>query len=231
MKAKTSAKRSSKTSAKRLLSMASIVGIMLSSTIVFFLLVIFNLPTQGSYIKPALAASGQLPQESTPGIVSSKQVNFGSPVRLEIPKINVDAAVEYVGLTSAGAMDVPKGPSNVAWFELGTHPGDNGSAVIAGHYGRWKNGDGSVFDDLNKLSEGDRLYVEDDQGVVATFVVRASRIYDPKADAKDVFGSNDGKSHLNLIACDGVWNKVSKSYSERLVIFTDKVDSTSSPQE
>ena len=46
-------------------------------------------------------------------------------------------AVEDVGLTPGGAMDVPKGPSDVAWFDLGPRPGEVGSAVIAGHEG-WK---------------------------------------------------------------------------------------------
>jgi sortase (surface protein transpeptidase) len=145
----------------------------------------------------------------------------GKPMRLKIPGINIDSAVEYVGLTSDGAMDVPENQDDVAWFERGQRPGENGSAVIAGHYG-WKNGRASVFDNLHKLREGDKLYIEDDKGVIIYFVVRESRIYDPNADASDVFGSNDGKSHLNLITCEGTWDKVSKSYSKRLVIFTDK---------
>jgi LPXTG-site transpeptidase (sortase) family protein len=151
-----------------------------------------------------------------------KQERTNLPVRLKIPKINVDAAFEYVGLDPLGAMDIPKGPANVAWFNLGPRPGENGSAVIAGHYGRWKNGEGSVFDNLNKLGKGDRVYVEDENGAIISFVVRESRKYDPEADASDVFGSNDGKSHLNLITCEGVWNETEKSYSSRLVVFADK---------
>ncbi|MDO8655387.1 MAG: sortase, partial [bacterium] len=155
-------------------------------------------------------------------VVSEEQVSLGLPTRLKIPSIRVDAGFQYVGLASDGAMDAPKGPADVGWFNLGPRPGENGSAVIAGHYGRWKTGEGSVFDDLNKLSQGDKLYVEDEKGAVVTFVVRESRKYDPNADASDVFGSNDGKSHLNLVTCEGVWDKVSKTYSNRLVVFTDR---------
>jgi len=32
-------------------------------------------------------------------------------------------------------MDLPKERANVAWFNLGPRPGENDSAVIAGHYG------------------------------------------------------------------------------------------------
>ncbi len=150
-----------------------------------------------------------------------EQASVGLPVRLKIPSINVDASVEYAGLDFDGAMDVPKERANVAWFGLGQRPGENGGAVIAGHYG-WKNGKASAFDNLYKLRKGDKLYIEDDEGVIVPFVVRESRRYDPNDDASAVFGSPDGKSHLNLITCEGVWDKVSKTYSKRLVVFTDK---------
>jgi LPXTG-site transpeptidase (sortase) family protein len=154
--------------------------------------------------------------------LKQEQINSGLPVRLRIPGINVDSVIEYVGLTSDGAMDVPKDPDDVAWYKLGQRPGEIGSAVIAGHYGTWKNGKGSVFDNLYKLRKGDKIYVEDNKGTNTAFVVRESRRYDPKADASDVFISDNGKAHLNLITCEGTWNKVSKSYSQRLVVFTDK---------
>lgn len=155
-------------------------------------------------------------------VVPPKQAQPGLPVRLKIPSVNVDAPVEFVSLTPDGAMDVPKSQDNVAWYKLGQRPGENGSAVVAGHYGVWDNGRGSVFDSLKQLQKGDRVYVEDEKGVTYTFLVREFRDYDPNADATSVFVSNDGKSHLNIITCEGVWNKVSKSYSERLVVFTDK---------
>lgn len=146
---------------------------------------------------------------------------YGLPMRLKIPSINVDTEVEYVGLGSDGAMGTPENAENVAWFEPGIRPGDIGSAVIAGHYGQWKNGEGSVFDDLSDLKEGDILYVEDEYGATTAFIVREKRKYDPNADAAEVFASDDGESHLNLITCEGVWDEVTQNYSERLVIFTD----------
>ncbi|PIZ82226.1 MAG: class F sortase, partial [Parcubacteria group bacterium CG_4_10_14_0_2_um_filter_41_6] len=41
-------------------------------------------------------------------------------------------------------------------------------------------------------------------------------------DVPEVFNSSDGKAHLNLITCTGVWNKEDNAFSERLVVFTDK---------
>ena len=55
------------------------------------------------------------------------------------------------------------------------------------------------------------------------FVVRKIQSYDPGEDASEVFVSNDGKPHLNLITCDGVWDKQAKQYSKRLVVFSDRI--------
>lgn len=159
--------------------------------------------------------SGLLPSLEEEGIRS------GLPVRLTIPSIGVDASLESVGLTPKGAMDVPTGPANAAWFSLGPHPGEEGSAVIAGHYG-WKDGLPAVFDDLSTLQKGDTVYVEDENGVRTTFVVRELRSYGEYEDAPEVFGSIDGKAHLNLVTCEGIWDTVSKSYAKRLVVFADK---------
>lgn len=166
---------------------------------------------------------GLEPLTVSASVLSRKEkINSGVPLRLKIPEINVDAAIEQIGLTSNNAMDTPKTPDDVAWFKLGQRPGGRGSAVIAGHYGRWKNGQGSVFDNLYKLKKGSKIYVRDDKGVTFIFVVREIRNYDAKADASDVFGSSDGKAHLNLITCEGVWSQFFKSYSQRLVVFADK---------
>ncbi|MDO8591457.1 MAG: class F sortase, partial [bacterium] len=80
----------------------------------------------------------------------------------------------------------------------------------------------AVFDNLSKLRSGDKLYIKDQNGATYTFVVRESRDYDPKANTTGIFISNDGKAHLNLITCEGTWNKSQKSYSNRLIVFTDK---------
>lgn len=161
-------------------------------------------------------------QQQLNQLLAQHQANPGIPIRLTIPKINVNAVVESVGITQNGAIGVPKGPATTAWFNLGPRPGDNGSAVITGHYGYWKIGVGSVFDNLNKLVKGDKIYVEDENGTKFTFVVRESAIYDPQAKASLVLYSDDGKAHLNLVTCGGTWIPAQKTFSNRLVIFTDK---------
>jgi len=166
-------------------------------------------------------ASSPLSPVQSNAFLEHEEANIGLPVRLKIPAINLDAAIEYVGLTPNGAMGVPSTLVDAAWYNLGPRPGQKGNAVIDGHRSSrsWIPG---VFDHLDDLSVGDNLYIEDDQGTIITFVVREIRIYDPEDDASDVFKLSDS-IHLNLITCSGDWDTVQKSFNKRLVIFTDVV--------
>jgi len=190
-------------------------AVILSGLTLFTALLLYFIP------KSSVQGGSAFITESVVASQKQEQTISGLSTHLKIPNINVDAPVEYVGLTSDGAMDVPKGPVKVAWFNLGPRPGENGSAVIAGHYG-WKNNIPAVFDNLHKLRQGDKIFIEDDKGSVTSFIVREIRIYGKDWDASGVFGSSDGKAHLNLITCTGVWNKAEKTRSDRLIVFTDK---------
>jgi len=149
------------------------------------------------------------------------KINSPLPVHLKIPTLNIDAAIEDVGLTPDGAMDVPKGPANVAWFNLGPRPGEIGSSVIDGHSG-YKDNKPAVFDNLYKLKKGDKISIEDENGTTFTFVVREFKSYGRNENASDIFSSNDGIAHLNLITCAGDWNAIDKTHSSRLVVFTNR---------
>lgn len=152
----------------------------------------------------------------------SASEKIGLPIRLKIPGIAVDVAIDKVALAADGSMAVPKQPSNAAWYMLGPKPGEIGSAVIAGHL-NWWNGVIGAFEHLKTLKVGDMITVQDDNGQNISFVVRESRSYSASADATAVFSSNDGKAHLNLVTCEGLWDKNTQQYAKRLVVFADRV--------
>lgn len=194
---------------------------MVSIELMFTLPLIFHLlvkaPVRAGAAPVAVQAALSV-QKGTSQVAASTSPSM----RLVIPVINVDSAVNPVGVNQDGALEVPKDPGTVGWYQSGPYPGDEGSAVIDGHFGRWADGEGSVFDNLYKLKRGDSLYVKDIKGTATNFVVSSIRVYDSQADASAVFKSDDGLAHLNLITCAGEWNDTTKSYPKRLVIFTDK---------
>ncbi len=145
---------------------------------------------------------------------------FGFPKNLAIPTLRIDASVQYIGLSSEGAMDVPSNSKDVAWYKFGVKPGEKGNAVIAGHKD-WFNDKNGVFSDLNKLKIGDYVYVVDDRNNKHRFKVAKKQSYkEGTAPMEEIFGLGNA-ARLNLITCVGSWNKNTQSYSERLVVYTE----------
>ena len=146
------------------------------------------------------------------------------PARLIIPAIDVDAAIQSVGLskTGNGTMGIPSNFTDVAWYNQGALPGAPGSAVIAGHLDG-RNVPQAVFYNLEKLNVGDLLEVVDASGKRLEFKVVGSRIYDHDASTFDIFSGDVSKVRLNLITCTGDWIKSQKLYDKRIVVFTELV--------
>jgi len=184
--------------------------------------VAWNFPT--SFLKLPIAGAGVPVSSAYSNIPATGAVPSGLPVRLEIPIIGVDSFIEDAYITPQGAMEVPAGTVDVAWFALGPHPGQVGSAVIGGHFGI-ENGVTFVFYNLSKLKVGDDIYIVDDEGNTITFVVNTTTLFAANADATTVFTSSDGLAHLNLITCEGIWNEVAGEYPDRTVVFTTEVSS------
>ena len=143
----------------------------------------------------------------------------GIPQTISIPKINVQATVESVGMDSQGRMDVPKNAVDTAWYNPGFRPGTKGSAVIDGHYDR-ATGAPAVFWNLKLLTSGDTIIVTDNNGKKYTFsVTQVAKYPDNNFPLTQVFAASDTPL-LNLITCNGVWDKVAHNYSDRLVVYS-----------
>jgi len=133
----------------------------------------------------------------------------------------VDAPVELVGTTPDGAMDVPKEWNDVGWFDKGYRPGLPGSAVMAGHLDSTT--DKAVFWDLGKLKPGDQVLVKREDGSQASFTVTGSDVYPfDQAPLQKIFGPSDAPA-LNLVTCNGTFDRGSKNYNQRLVVYTRMV--------
>ena len=157
---------------------------------------------------------------SSPAIIGE----IGLPARLVIPILNIDAGFQDTGLKPDGTMEVPSTIYVVGWFTGSVRPGEKGVAIVTGHVAQIRGGvvaKMGVFSNLYEIHAGDTLQIADDKGRLIDFVVRAVRSYDSMADATDVFTSQDGGAHLNLITCEGTWNAAQLSYTRRLVVFTD----------
>lgn len=138
------------------------------------------------------------------------------PVRLRIPAIAVDSALETLHRADDGRLAAPEDWQSAGWFAGGPVPGAPGPAVIAGHV---DSPDGpAVFAGLARLRPGDAIEVELSDGAVAVFEVDGSRTV-PQADfpAAAVYGPVPDRQ-LRLITCH-TFDEAAGHYVDNLVVF------------
>lgn len=140
-----------------------------------------------------------------------------APMRIAIPAIGVEAAVEHVGVRADGAMETPKEFDEVAWYKDGARPGEPGNAVFAGHVNNALTQSG-VFAHLARVSIGDYVTLADAEGRTLVYKVKAIDQYPAdEAPAASIFAKS-GASQVVLITCDGDWVPAEKTFDKRLVI-------------
>ena len=144
---------------------------------------------------------------TTYGGSSERPVALG---RLSIPAIGVNAGVIPVGVTSAGHLAIGRSVRDVYRWRSGVLPGQQGSAVLAGH--TWSKGPG-VFDDLGRLRPGNVVVVGRNRFVV-TRVRRVTGM--TRASIAGLF-SDRGRPRLVLITC-GDRNDLTGVYRTRIVV-------------
>ena len=176
-------------------------------------------PTEASSAEPRIQTATTPPPAST---ATSETVGLPMRLKIDTRAVKVDAAVEYVGHTENSAMGVPKQRENVAWFKLGTTPGQPGNAVIAGHLDS-KTGP-AVFWHLGELKPGDVVSVVNDKDETTRFEVKKREVYETEeAPLHEVFGPSE-TARLTLITCDGAFDQETRTYDRRLVVYTEKID-------
>jgi len=142
-------------------------------------------------------------------------------VRLLVPAIGINAPIESVGVRTDGTMETPRqSPWNdVGWYNAGPRPGEQGSAVIAGHLDR-PGGNPAVFWHLRDLHVGDTVQVVDAQGKTLHFHVTRIGFYPPQeAPVQDIYGNTAGR-FLNLMTCAGDWIPTEHQTALRIVVYT-----------
>ena len=173
-------------------------------------------PTNTPFRGPTVTIAPRPTQPA--GNPTSPPAAAGAPVKVIIPEIGVNAAIEYVGVDKNNNMGTPNNPWNVAWYNRGPFPGKAGNAVLAGHVDWWTTGP-AVFWDLRKLKIGSVIQVVDNQNATRTFVVNDIKAYnDTNAPLTRIFGPADS-ANLNLITCTGDFDRASGHYNQRLVVY------------
>lgn len=168
-------------------------------------------------------AAGNKPSEAplAKGGSGGPRLAPGTPYKISIPKLKVSSTIISVGLTKAGAMNVPGNIWQAGWYKTSAKPSDNtGVVVINGHvHGPTLPG---IFANLTKLQAGDAIAITDAGGTTYNYKVDSSQSY-KAGDANEnlMQSASPTKQGLNLVTCTGAIK--GSEYQDRLVVFAERV--------
>lgn len=168
----------------------------------------------------AVVVSGLLPLDAaqrTPDVervvATPTPIEVFKPVKLVIPKIDVEANVVPVWTLQDGTMDAPKSADDVGWW-AGRKAG-KGNLLLDGHHD-WNGRVGSFYR-LPELDEGDEIRVHgDEEDEVLVYRVVWLKNFDRNIDATDLLGNKNGQV-ATLITCGGEWDSIAGTRRERVV--------------
>ena len=137
--------------------------------------------------------------------VASDQVTWS---HIEIPEVDIDAAVVEVGWRIVGPADAPRAEWEVAAYAAGhytfsAYPGEIGNVVLSAHH----NILGEVFRDLWELHPGDDIYLTDSSGAIYWYRTREVAIKlaagEPEEEqlSQQEYMKNTRKPILTLVTC------------------------------
>ena len=182
-------------------------------------------------VTPYQSASGDQPQFAftLPGIknLSNGALTGGKtistqaliptspPAELLIPALNVHRAVEGVGASRSGVMNLPVNAWNAGWYNRGPIPGAPGDAVIEGHAGYPDQP--MIFGKLATLKGGDKVFVVLSDGSRRLFLV-SSMTTVAAGVAIPGMAEPYGLPRLTLVTCTGHFDAANHYYSQRLIV-------------
>jgi LPXTG-site transpeptidase (sortase) family protein len=177
-------------------------------------------------MRPVAAGVAALPAPTGPIVAppqSAAPKPVAAPVSLTIPLIGVRTSLMTLGLAPDGELQVP--PLSMAsvagWYTGSPRPGSIGSAIIVGHIDTTRGP--AVFDRLNTLTRGDKIYVKRADGTMAEFRVTSVQTYlKDHFPTEDVYGPVPD-AELRLITCGGAWDAATHHYLSNIVVYATEV--------
>lgn len=152
--------------------------------------------------------------------VSTKVMPRSVPVKLQIPKIGVDANLTQVGLEPSGKMEMPWDIETASWYKYSPTPGEVGPSIIVGHLdgAKFANMSG-VFFRLHELMPGDEMAVYREDGSIAKFkIIALKQVSQYNFPTNEIYGKIN-YAGLRVITCGGVYDEKEGHYSENTVVF------------
>jgi len=146
-----------------------------------------------------------------------------APVRIVVPDVGIDMAVDPVGVRADGEMEIPEDANRAGWYQFGPAPADPaGATVMAAHVDSVQTGIGQ-FAKLLDVPVGATVTVTAADGVAHEYrVVDVEKI--PKDGAPvDQWFDRSGPPRLILVTCGGAFRRDIGHYTDNVVVTAEPI--------
>lgn len=143
-----------------------------------------------------------------------------APVRVSLPAQGVTAPLDAVGVSPDGQMELPEDVDRVGWYRFGPVPGDDGSAVLAGHVDDREQGLGALAP-LRTTEVGDVVVVTGATGAETRWQVVSRELITKQVLPLDSIFNREGPPRLVLITCGGPFIPELRSYRDNVVVVAE----------
>lgn len=182
----------------------------------------------GAPVQEALPAPTTAPGSAEPPVAAvttrdaspATAVGAAAPVRLQIPALGVDTPVDEVGVDPDGQMSIPEDVDRVGWYRFGPAPGDDGSAVVAGHVDDREQGLG-VLAPLREAAVGQEITVTAADGTTTRWQVVSRELISKQVLPVERLFTRDGPARLTLVTCGGPFLPELGSYRDNVVVIAE----------
>lgn len=208
----------------------SLIGVM--SLILVGVIGIVNFPRETNFqVAREAIPSIEVPKgEVSNGRVSAQDLQIlyqdpFRPVRVSVPRLEMDALVVPVGMDELRSVEVPVNIDIVGWYELGVSPHQElGSVALVGHRDGSGGADG-VFLRIGELQKGDLVSVTNRDGSENTYEVTKVELMSKEqfpSEAPRLFAES-GPARLTLISCGGSYDRARGGYQSNVVVTTTPI--------
>lgn len=164
-------------------------------------------------LKPVTAPP---PKQSSPAPLPTVMPK-SLPLRIVIPKIQLDTSIFSEGLGADGAISMPNVFDQVGWYDKSPTPGERGPAVLTGHVDSTQGI--AIFWNLRELTPGDAIKIERQDGTTATFLVTdVNQFPQDKFPTQAVYGPVN-YAGIRLITCGGTFSTTTGHYDQNTVVY------------
>ena len=183
---------------------------------------------------PAVAASPSstatpLPTAAVPSVpvidatLGATVVVTPPPVRLVVPDVGIDMAVDPVGVRDDGEMEIPEDADRAGWYQFGPAPADPaGATVVAAHVDSVQTGIGQ-FARLRDVPVGATVTVTSADGTPHDYRVVAVEKIAKDGAPVDQWFDRSGAPRLVLVTCGGTFRRDIGHYTDNVVVTAEPI--------